>query len=124
MSLDVYLTGEPSEVTCHCVCGNEHKREAAPHYYSSNITHNLNEMAKAAGIYKELWRPEEIGVTKAFELIKPLTAGLARLEKDPAKYSEFNAPNGWGRFEHLVMFVSAYIEACRNYPESFVKVSR
>lgn len=26
--------------------------------FSANITHNLNAMAEAAGIYKHLWRPE------------------------------------------------------------------
>jgi hypothetical protein len=33
--------------------------------FDYNITHNLGEMAKAAGIYMELWRPEEIGIIKA-----------------------------------------------------------
>src|SRR6266496_3980933 len=44
--------------------------------YWRNITHNLNTMADAAGIYKHLWRPEELGITKAGELIAPLAAGL------------------------------------------------
>ena len=34
--------------------------------YSANITHNLGKMAEEAGIYKHLWRPEEIGITKAW----------------------------------------------------------
>ena len=33
--------------------------------YSANITHNLNTMADEAGIYKHLWRPDEIKITKA-----------------------------------------------------------
>ena len=35
--------------------------------YSNNITHDLNVMANAAGIYKYLWRPEKIGVKKAYQ---------------------------------------------------------
>ena len=30
-----------------------------------NITHNLNKMASELGVYEHLWRPDEIGVTKA-----------------------------------------------------------
>jgi hypothetical protein len=31
--------------------------------FDANITHNLNKMADAAGIYEACWRPEEIGAT-------------------------------------------------------------
>ena len=62
--------------------------------YAANITHNLNEMAEAAGIYKHLWRPEEIGITKAAELIKPIEAGLADMVALPSHYEQYNAPNG------------------------------
>ena len=30
--------------------------------FEANVTHNLNRMAEAAGFYKEVWRPEEIGI--------------------------------------------------------------
>lgn len=92
--------------------------------YDANITHNLNKMAEAAGIYKELWRPDEIGITKAFQLIEPLTAGWKRLCADREKFEAFNAPNGWGKYEHLVVFVHDYIEACKANPDADVSVSR
>lgn len=107
MSLDVYL-----EVVKPTVI------------YSGNITHNLNKMADAAGIYKELWRPEEIGVTKARELIQPLADGLSRLLAEPEKYRAFNPANGWGDYEGLVEFVREYLAACRENPDAAVKVSR
>ena len=44
--------------------------------YSRNITHNLNKMAEAAGIYTVLWRPDENGITKAHQCIEPLRTGL------------------------------------------------
>lgn len=107
MSLDVILTAvRPTEV------------------YWANITHNLNKMAMEAGIYEALWRPEEIGVTKAVELIEPLTVGLEKLKADPEHYEQFNAPNGWGMYEHFVPFVEKYLEACKENPDADVNVSR
>lgn len=92
--------------------------------YSANITHNLNRMAEAAGIYKHLWRPDEIEITTASELIEPLDAGLQKLSGDPEYYRTFNAPNGWGKYENLVDFVEKYLAACREYPDATVSVSR
>lgn len=92
--------------------------------YWRNITHNLNVMAEAAGIYKHLWRPEEIGITKAGDLIAPLTDGLARLVADPEKFKKLNPSNGWGSYEGLCDFVSEYIEACKDNPEAIVEADR
>ena len=92
--------------------------------YSSNITHNLNEMAEAAGIYKHLWRPEELGITKAADLIDPLTEGLAKLLADPKKFEAFNSPNGWGLYKNFVPFVEKYLAACRKNPYAIISVSR
>ena len=92
--------------------------------YSANITHNLGAMAKEAGIYMHLWRPDEIGITKARELIVPLREGLAKLEADPAHFFTFNPPNGWGRYENLVSFVRDYLAACEENPESEVSSDR
>ena len=92
--------------------------------FSSNITHNLVEMAEEAGIYKALWRPEEIGITKASQLIEPLWVGLSLLKSDPARFEKFNAPNGWGMYEHFVPFVEEYLGACKANPDAEVSVSR
>lgn len=92
--------------------------------YEANITHNLNQMADAAGIYKALWRPEEIGITTGGELIEILEVGLAKLKRDPAKFEKHNAANGWGLYEHFVPFVEQYLEACRKYPKATIRVSR
>ncbi len=92
--------------------------------YSANITHNLNNMADAAGIYRHLWRPDEIGITKASELIEPLRAGLALLKSEPERFKAFNSPNGWGMYEHFVPFVEKYLEACIESPYADVSVRR
>lgn len=92
--------------------------------YSANITHNLNKMAAEAGIYEALWRPEEIGVTTARQLIEPLEKGLALLKSDPPRFEKHNAPNGWGLYKHFVPFVEQYLEACREHPDALVSASR
>ncbi len=92
--------------------------------YSANITHNLNRMADAAGIYKALWRPDEIGISKASQLIDPLRAGLQRLVETPSEFIQLNPQNGWGTYEGLVAFVGAYLKACEESPDADVSVSR
>ena len=104
------------DVTLHAV------RKTA--VYDANITHNLGSMAEAVGIYKHLWRPEELGITKASELIEPLLVGLAKLVSDPDKYKAYNAPNGWGMYEHFVPFVQNYLAACEENPDAEIDVSR
>lgn len=107
MSLDVYLT--KIQLTT---------------IYSENITHNLNTMAEKAGIYKELWRPDEIGITKADQLIAPLKAGLSELRSKPEFYKGFNPINGWGKYEGLCGFVENYLNECIENPDAEVHVSR
>ena len=107
MSLDVYLTRtQPTTV------------------FSQNVTHNLNKMAEEAGIYKHLWRPDEIGITKAGQLIEPLKAGLAMMKADPERFKKHNSPNGWGLYKNFVPWIENYIAACAEYPDADVEVSR
>jgi len=125
MSLDVYLSGEPKEINCVCsACNHLHTRMDSEGFYSRNITHNLTEMADEAGIYKHLWRPDEIGIKKAAQLIEPLAKGLADLKARPEHFAKFNPHNGWGDYAGLVDFVTEYLAACREYPQANVSVSR
>ena len=107
MSLDVFLEAvRPTEV------------------YWANITHNLGRMAKEAGIYEALWRPDEIGITKAEQLIAPLTEGLEKMRLRPDHYMKFDADNGWGKYEDFVPWVQRYLDACHENPDAKVTVSR
>ena len=92
--------------------------------FHRNITHNLGSMANAAGIYKALWRPEEINATRAKQLIEPLETGLQTLRLEPDKFKELNPPNGWGTYEGLVSFIESYLGACKKFPEATIYVSR
>ena len=92
--------------------------------FEANITHNLCEMAEAAGIYKHLWRPDEIGITKAGELISHLEEGLDYLENNPDYCKTFNPENGWGSYESLVTFVKEYLASCKANPDAEIEISR
>jgi hypothetical protein len=92
--------------------------------FSANITHNLGRMARDAGVYECLWRPDEIGITTASQLIEPLAAGLSLLKSDPERFKRHNPGNGWGSYEGLVGFVEQYLEACRRWPDAAVSASR
>ena len=129
MSLYVYLTSDKREMPCpecaHCSeCGGRRVVERSTEHYWANITHNLGAMADAAGIYQHLWRPEELGITKAGQLIAPLREGLARLKAEPERFKAFDAPNGWGRYGYFVPFVEKYLAACEATPDADVSVSR
>lgn len=89
-----------------------------------NITHNVGPMAREAGVYLACWRPEEINVTYARDLIAPLREGLARLEAEPERFKQYNPSNGWGSYDGLVAFVRAYLKACECWPDAKVEVSR
>lgn len=92
--------------------------------YSDNITHNLNDMAEAAGLYNVLWRPDEMGITTASQLIEPLRKGLAELVNNPEKYKKFNPKNGWGDYEGMVEFVRKYLQACEENQDAEVEANR
>ena len=91
---------------------------------SFNITHNLNKMAMEAGIYEVLWRPEEIDITTAGQMIEPLEAGLAKLEANPSHFEQFNAENGWGLYKHFVPFVRKVLACCIENPDATVRACR
>jgi hypothetical protein len=120
MSLDVYLNRK------RYLSYDEGKTytEDNEQVYWANITHNLGKMAGEAGIYKALWRPEEIGKTKASEIVELLEKGLSDLKERPEHFEKFNSSNGWGMYEHFVPFVEKYLEACKEYPDAVIKVLR
>jgi hypothetical protein len=89
-----------------------------------NITHNLNKMAEAVGLYEVLWRPEEIGITIASQMVEPLEKGLKELETNPDKYKAYDPPNGWGNYEGFVSFCKSVLQKCREYPDAVIEADR
>jgi hypothetical protein len=106
MGLDVYIHVDGEEV------------------YSSGITHNLTNMADEADLYQYLWRPEELSIKTANQLIEPLRIGLHTLKSEPNRFKPFNPYNGWGSYDDLVKFVIGYLDACYKYPDGQISVCR
>jgi len=92
--------------------------------FCRNITHNLGLMADKAGIYKVLWRPDEYGFVKAIDIIGILEKGLKLLKDNPERFEKYNSENGWGLYKNFVPFVEAVLEACKEYPNAIIEVSR
>ena len=106
MSLDVTISGGNGE------------------YFSANITHNLNKMAGAAGISEHVWRPEEIGITKAAQLIWPLEEAITDMALHSDKYKQFDSPNGWGTYKNFLPWLAEYLSACKANPDGDISVDR
>ena len=107
MSLDIFL------------------EEYGPHeVHSQNVTHNLRKMAVEAGIYKLLWRPEEIEIHVAGELILPLRAALSLMKSDGARFREYDDPKGWGTYDQFVPWLEQLLDACERFPGAHIRVSR
>lgn len=111
MSLDISLLARDLD-------GNEIE------VFNTNITHNLNTMAKAAGLYEPMWRPDESGWSTGAQLIDQLTGGVAELLAHPGKYRRLNPSNGWGTYDGLLATASEFMSACRKYPSARVAASR
>ena len=107
MSLDVTLVDDKNEEV-----------------FSANITHDLGKMASEAGIYTCLWRPDEIGATIASDITDQLARGFTYMCMNPTHYKTFDAPNGWGTYENFLPWVAKYLEACKNYPDASIEISR
>ena len=93
--------------------------------FSANITHNMTEMASAVGLYRPLWRPEEIGLKHAKDLIPILDMGLAMLKSGgKEKYTKYEPENKWGSYKGFVDFVESYLNACIKYPNTLICAER
>ena len=81
-------------------------------------------MAREAGIYEVCWRPDEIGITKAAQLIEPLRKGIELMRSDPDRFLKYNPSNGWGHYDDFIPWLECYLEACKANPDADVSVSR
>ena len=88
--------------------------------YAANITHNLGKMAREAGIYELLWRPD--ANTVAEDLIGPLEVAIEDMEARPDHYRSFDAPNGWGTYGDFVPWLKELLAACRSNPDAKINV--
>lgn len=97
-----------------------------------NITHNLGEMASHCrsldGQYSLkalLWR-DEFPTNEAFKTddvhtkyVSLLTECLQSLKRSPEYFRQYNPANGWGDYELLVSFLTAFIKALIDAPHNY-----
>lgn len=123
MSLNVYLN-KATKITCP-VCGHVHPApEDGEDVFSANITHNLANMAREAGIYGIVWRPEDNEIERAEQMIELLEEGIALMKADRMRFKVFDSPNGWGLYENFLPWLEEYLAACKEYPDATVSASR
>jgi len=91
---------------------------------SHNVTHNMNNMAKAVGLYQVLWSPEEVGITMASQMIEPLEEAIKELVANPDKYKAYNPANGWGSYDIFVSFCRSVLSTCEENPDAIIEVSK
>lgn len=120
MSLDITLTAlRPTSV------------------FDRGITHNLTTMADAVKVnlvhgaqprettlYKVLWYPEELGLKTGEDILPYFRVGLLMLLSFPEEYKQHNPSNGWGDYNNLVDFVTAYYFACMEFPDGVIEISK
>ena len=98
--------------------------------FSYNITHNLGKMASEVKLsngltlYDVMWRPDEHGLKYAKDISELLDEGWNILLAEPNRFIQFNPENGWGSYEGLEKFVYKYRNACWDYPDAELSVSR
>lgn len=100
------------------------KRPSRIVVHTSAITHNLTDMAQWAGIYEVCWKPEEVGATRARNIISVLEEGLVYLIRNQYEAQVYEAENGWGTYKDFVRWVTEYLFACRDNPEAWIEVDR
>jgi len=79
--------------------------------FHTQITHNLVPMAEAAGIFYEIWRPQNYGISMAQQLIIPLWSGLNRLRASSNLFKPYSHPR-FGDYNEMINFVEEYLDAC------------
>ena len=121
MGLDIDLIGEEKETVCYA-CNQKHKEKET--LFNTNITHNLGEMAREAGIYKALWRPEEIDAKIAKDIIDIVESGLIDLKAGQNTSGNLTVQTGGGTYKHFVPFVEEYLKALKEYPDAEIEISR
>jgi hypothetical protein len=145
MSLDITLLGQKELVRCQCSeCGNTHLKKHRETLWKGSITHNLNAMVDAVGIYYALWKPFKLLLgcnvpdgdregEREYEAMFPVYAkdiygrlsfGLDVLKNNPDYFRMYNSPNGFGTYEDLLKFVSEYVQACEKYMDAEIIVNR
>lgn len=92
--------------------------------FHCNITHNLGKMAYEAGVYNVIWRPEEVGIETAGQMVQPLSDAIRLMESEPERFRKLEPPNKWGTYDGFLPWLRRLRDACREYPDSKPRADR
>jgi hypothetical protein len=95
-----------------------------PPYFQAVITHNVIGIASEANLYVPVWHPETLSIYEAWQLVEPLRQGIGQLRRSPELFKKMDNPNGWGTYDQFLPWLEKYLQACMEYPEASVEVSR
>lgn len=108
MSYDVYLVPE-----------EQAGLESALYLWERNHTSNTSPIWRAAGC-----DVAEFDGRRASELGPAAVRAVAAITADPDKYRPMEPENGWGTVASTVCFLAEIWQACSQWPEATVRVSR
>ena len=119
MSLDITLEDDEEIMRCPACDHSITQKKAV---WSGNITHNLVPMAVHIGIYGPVWSPEENGIQRAGDLIRPLNAALVFMAKRKPECEALNPENGWGSYDSLYEVLSELQVECYKNPDATIRI--
>jgi len=86
-----------------------------------NITHNLAEMARELGVYKQVWRGN--GIDKAGDLVPFIEKAIMQMKEKPEYFKQFSADNGWGTYEQFLPWLEELLIDCKAHPKADISFS-
>ena len=92
--------------------------------YTTSVHNNFNLLIESLGIYQHLWRPDELNITHARQLIAPLESALENLEFNKEKYRKHEPPGMCGKIELFIIFLKNLLESCKQHPNATISVCR
>ena len=63
-------------------------------------------------------------ITRAGDLVEPVTRGIVAMRADPDKYRAMNPSNGWGKYEGALAYLEWILRTATEYPDVEVSVWR
>ncbi|MCK1999954.1 hypothetical protein MZM54_00975 [[Brevibacterium] frigoritolerans] len=88
--------------------------------FHKNITHNITPMWKEAGVYSALYESQG---KNAKEVIPTLENGLSLMKDNPKRFSQLDAPNGWGKYKHAVPWLTELIDGFKKHSDGVIEIS-
>lgn len=117
MSLTIYLLTPQKCPSCGFKLSDEGHT-----IFDANITHNVQNMWKKAGVLEILYDTDGQFVTA--EMADKLNKGAADMRANFVEYEKLDAPNGWGRAIHVLPWLERVAQVFEENIGAMIRVSR